>query len=70
MPAKKTTAAKPKPKKTTLTCMVLKAGADRISTGEREANSDIYYPRKAEFECEPDIAKALQERGFVEIMDD
>jgi hypothetical protein len=72
MPTKKTDAAKAetKPKKDTLTCMVLKAGADRISTGERKNNSDVYYARQDQFEAEPSIAKALQARGLVEIMDD
>lgn len=72
MPAKKSDTAKAeaKPQKDTLTCMVLKAGADRISKGTRKDNSDEYYARQEEFEADPEIAKALQERGLVEIMDD
>lgn len=65
MPAQKTNETK----KTTKTCMVIKAGADRISTGERVDNADVTYPQKAKFEATPSQAKALEERGFVEIMD-
>jgi hypothetical protein len=72
MPAKKSETAKAeaKPKKDTLTCMVLKAGDGKISKGERDANSDIYYDRHDKPEFPVEIARALQERGFVEIMDD
>lgn len=71
MPPKKQTAAKPKPKpkKDTVSCMVLTKGADKISTGEMVDDKNVYFERHAKFEADPIIAQALQERGFVEIMD-
>lgn len=62
-------AKKPAPKKTTKTCMVLKAGDGKISKGKRVDSCDLYYGRQERIEFPPKVAEALEARGYVEIMD-
>lgn len=48
--------------------MVIAAGDGRISKGTHVAGvGDDTYARKDVFQCPPEIAEALQKRGFVEI---
>lgn len=49
---------------------VTKNGHGRVSMGEHiAAVGDAHYEHKEEFEAERSIAEALQDRGFVEILD-
>ena len=57
------------PTKDTVTCIVLKKGAGRISKGTRTGAVDDTYAKGATVELMPEAAAALEDRAFVSIQD-
>jgi hypothetical protein len=54
-----------------VTCRVLPKGDNKISMGQHVAGiGEAHYERGETFKCEAEIAAALEERGFAEIVAD